>query len=469
FWRERLGVNAFLLTLFLQGSLWYLHPECRQNRAVWFTGIGTLGTALLIVFVNSDLVKVVHFFSLLVFAGFVQQRELRFVVYAFLLSLINLLRTPYTLFQEIGHYLVPATNSSHKKWAYQSQLVLLPAIVLLVFYWLYYVANPNFAGLADHFWAHFTSFFAGRISIERGLFLFLGLIMVGGLLWKSPLTFFAQKEQSHRHTLQRQRSEFDPAKKRNRSTMGLRKEYQSAWILFIALNSLLFLFNLTDIVYVWFGSAPQSAASLSYDVHQGTNLLIVAILLAMFLILWFFRKNLNFFPYNTALRKLAYFWLAQNAVLVCSVGMRNYRYVEFCGLAYKRIGVFLFLMLTLYGLYSLYQKVNQKRSLYFVLHQNAWALYCLLLTASSINWDLYITRYNLTAPTTEEVDLRFLMNEVSDKNIFLLHAVEDQFQENDFFTKRLIEKKEQFLRRQASQTWRSWNWPDARNLRLLQD
>jgi hypothetical protein len=56
-------------------------------------------------------------------------------------------------------------------------------------------------------------------------------------------------------------------------------------------------------------------------VHEGTYLLILCILMAMGVLLWFFRGNLNFLPDNERLRWLAHLWLAQNAMLALSVGV----------------------------------------------------------------------------------------------------------------------------------------------------
>ena len=137
-------------------------------------------------------------------------------------------------------------------------------------------------------------------------------------------------------------------------------------------------------------------------VHEGTYLLILAILLAMGIILVLFRKNINFIPNNDKLRKLAYFWLAQNVILAFSVGMRNFRYIEFCGLAYKRIGVFIFLILTFYGLKTMHEKISEKKTLHHVIHKNAWVLYLTLIAASCINWDVFITCLLYTSPSPRD-------------------------------------------------------------------
>ena len=108
------------------------------------------------------------------------------------------------------------------------------------------------------------------------------------------------------------------------------------------------------------------------------------------------------------LRGLGLAWLAQNTFLALSVGCRNWQYIDHCGLAYKRIGVFIFLTLTLFGLYFMYLKIKEKRSFYFVMRRVSWAFYGVLLAGCFINWDVFITKYNIEMPVkTGIIDVFF--------------------------------------------------------------
>ena len=201
-------------------------------------------------------------------------------------------------------------------------------------------------------------------------------------------------------------------------------------------------------------------------------MLILAILLAMSVVLFFFRKNLSFYPKNNTLRLLCYVWIAQNAVLATSVFIRNATYINTCGLAYKRIGVMVFLALTLFGLYTLFLKIRDKKTFYFLLHRNAWALYAALVLTTFVNWDVFITRYNLTAETKNGIDAEFLLFNVSDKNLFLLEenieklvteSTSPGFQTRKNIVGVLDVKRNNFERKQEELSWLSWNYADARN------
>ena len=466
FWEEKMGLNVLIFSSFIVGSLFYLHPESRTSKAVILTGIGTIFTGILIVAVNSILVKTVHFLSLITFAGFVQQKELRFMLYAFMLTMANIFRTPMNLLRQVKGSDKP-DNSKSKNWMYGWHLYVLPLVILSVFYLIYYQANPKFADISDSLWSYISNIFQLDISIERFLFLFLGFFFVGGLVTISPIQLFRRKQSEKAYDLKRvraQRTEFTPS----HSPIGLKSEFKIGVLTFISLNTLLFIVNITDIIYVWFSPAPEGALALKLYVHEGTYLLILAILLAMGIILVLFRKNINFIPKNEKLRNLAYFWLAQNAVLAFSVGIRNYKYIESCGLAYKRVGVFIFLILTFYGLKTMYEKINEKKTLHHVLHKNVWALYAILILSSCINWDMVITKYNINADVKNGIDASFIIRDVSDKNLTILLENQDRIRDNrvrDYIkVDQLIEnKKNSFLRKQKRYSWLSWNLPDWQN------
>ena len=198
-------------------------------------------------------------------------------------------------------------------------------------------------------------------------------------------------------------------------------------------------------------------------------------MLAMSIIIYYFRCNLNFYSKNKTLQYFTYAWIFQNAILAYSVGMRNFRYIEYHGLAYKRIGVVIFLIAVIFGLITMFKKVQEQRSLYYLVNRNAWAVYILLCLASLVNWDVAITRYNILAETKRPLDIEFLTQGVSDKNLFLLKKYNDEIVKklppgytqttlNKFYNKkrkRIEEKKDKY-------TWLSWNYADFRNEQMLE-
>ena len=254
---------------------------------------------------------------------------------------------------------------------------------------------------------------------------------------------------------------------------GLKKEYWTAILTISTLNILLFIVNLTDMRFVWLDYSAHSAAALRQFVHQGTYMLVLAILMAMAVLLFFFRKNLNFYPSNDVLKQLAYLWIVQNGILAASVAMRNYHYITHHGLAYKRLGVIIFLFLVVIGLITFYWKIKMKMSLYYLLLANSWAAYFALLSCGMVNWDNFITNYNLNAQTPTEIDAGFLVYHVSDKNLPILMANKDKLLRKGNLKINILEeglerKLRKFERRMQKQSWLSWNVVDWKNEKLLE-
>ncbi|MFK7937176.1 MAG: DUF4173 domain-containing protein [Saprospiraceae bacterium] len=464
FWRERMGINVLIYSTLLQVCLLKMQPESARRREVLVTGVGTFLTAILVVLLNSTLVKIVHVLSLMTLVGFVQLAELRFIWYALLLYLRNVVFVPVTAFQQLKTQ--GDIGDGLRRFRYVVTLMVIPLLILLVFYSIYYVANPKFAEVADSFWQSVFQFFQWDISLDTIFYLIMGLFVTGGALWKTSGERFVKWQQRKVKTIERKRPERSKMLV-NRGVIDLKKEYQSGLILVIALDLLLVVVNALDIRYVWFGEQPTNPLDWKVYVHEGTYLLIGAILLAMAILVVLFRKNINFLPKNEALKIAAYVWIIQNALLALSVGVRNWRYVEHCGLAYKRIGVFLFLLLVLFGLYTMFTKVKKRKSLYFLIYKNSWAVYGLLIVATLINWDVFITKYNLTHKTEAQLDIAFLMKDISDKNLSLLIDNQDLMTRTVVWnTKRIQDhievKKGKFRHKMKWGSWKSWNYQDWR-------
>ena len=153
--------------------------------------------------------------------------------------------------------------------------------------------------------------------------------------------------------------------------------------------------------------------------HKGTWILIFSIILSAIIVLYIFRKNLNFYPKNKSLKIATYVWICQNVLLTCSVLMRVYHYVIHHGLAYKRIGVVIFGSATLFGLATLIFKVKAKKTNTYLLKTNAIAVFLILLISSLFNWDVIITKHNLAHAESKQIDYLFELS-LSDKTLPIL-------------------------------------------------
>ena len=62
--------------------------------------------------------------------------------------------------------------------------------------------------------------------------------------------------------------------------------------------------------------------------------------------LYYFRGRLNYHSKNKTLKLLAYVWIAQNIFMILSTAYRNNMYIEESGISYKKIGLYVYLMLS---------------------------------------------------------------------------------------------------------------------------
>ncbi|MFT4762728.1 MAG: hypothetical protein ACI9XO_003580 [Paraglaciecola sp.] len=94
--------------------------------------------------------------------------------------------------------------------------------------------------------------------------------------------------------------------------------------------------------------------------------------------------------------------------------------------------------------------------------------------ATFVNWDVFITRFNLTAETKNGIDVQFLLFDVSDKNLYLLEdnldllvekSASPGFQHRKSIRDRLDKKRSIFERKQKEISGLSWNYADARNVK----
>ena len=172
------------------------------------------------------------------------------------------------------------------------------------------------------------------------------------------------------------------------------------------LNIVLLFFNISDIRYVWFFS--WDGSFLKEFVHEGTWILTFAILISQMIALLFFRENLNFYSRNKLLKILTMIWLAQNFIMTISVGIRNFWYVKYFGLAFGRIVVFFFLVLVIVGLISIMIKVSKRKTMYYLFKVNSYAFMVVISLSALVNWHVVIADYNFSHSDSSFIEYSFM-------------------------------------------------------------
>ncbi|MGN7990187.1 DUF4153 domain-containing protein [Pedobacter sp. 22226] len=486
FWEERLALNLLIYSIYLL-IVTFINPDVVKSTKLKIYGLAHLLAAVLVVINNSDLSVAAYYISLLLFIGFSHNQQIRTIFTAFLAAILQMVTVPFNAIQNLSK--ISIGNFKLKPIFTLIKYIFIPVIIVTIFACLYAAASNVFAHYAEalltsigNFFENMLHFFFKDLSIGRIMHFFFGLILTSGLL----LAFFNK-------SLEKAELKCGERLVRTRRGLGhkslwyniietftgnlltrkmaLKTEYIVGIILFAALNLLLLLLNIIDITTLWFGYEPTG--NFSGELHQGTNSLIFSIVMAMAVILYYFRGNLNFYHKSKTLRLLAYTWMVQNFILIISVFIRDGYYIEFHGLTHKRIGVLVFALLCIIGLATVYFKVARQKTIFYLFKVNGNIWFALLLTFSLINWDVLIVKYNLNHVDAVSIDPYYLtsLSEKTlpflDKNRAKIHPSTNNDSEvakvdrpEEALMRKLDNRIDYFKTRYEGSSWLSWNLQD---------
>jgi len=482
FYKQQIGLNLFIFEVFAISTLLFIQKKKPVNSVSKIVLIGTLLSGAFVVIIYSAFAIFINICSFLLFTGVMVYPEAKSVATSAALTVTNFFQAHGSFFHNIS-LLKGETKSL--RWTFKFfKIAIIPLIVVWIFILIYKNANPIFAialtKLNDFFSPIFKVFFI-NLDISLLLVFLLGIVI-------STITFF-QVKNNYVIEIEKQANDNKPRKRQNiystfYKTLSLKNELKSAVLLLTLLNTLILFVNIIDIYWVWI-NFEWEGEYLKQFVHEGTYLLILSILLSMAIVLYYFRGNLNFYKKNKGLKLLSTVWLAQNAILVISVAIRNFWYIKYFALAYKRIGVLFFLIATLYGIYTIYMKISKKKSIFYLIRKNIIAIYCILIFMTFFNWDVIIARYNFKHYDTAFVHLSFLSNlsnkalpyiDKSYKELIeiqkaqkILFPFEQEFMSIEAYHKKIQEKKEKFMTQWDKKNIKSWNIAENKTYIILKD
>lgn len=493
FWQEAFGLNAVIFTVLLTGSLLYLNPEGIKNKYVIVSLAAMFISCALVLIHNSAFSNFSLFITGITFTGFVHQKQVSSVFTAFSTAGLSFFMFPYNIIEGLKK-----SGNKYKvmRYVFKSfKLAVIPVIILIIFYSMYAYSNPLFNSYSETFLGTINDFlfnFFKYYPFERFAFIFLGLIIVMGILYNVNITAFKELDLKFLSFLKRDKlnklvmktgaQKYRPAiiqigllKPKN---LSLISEFKTGIMLLVMVNLLLLCLNIIDIKFLWFGFNFADVTNIAYYVHNGTYMLIFSILLSMAILLYLFRGNINFYSRNSPLKFLAYLWIFQNAVMASSVALRNIYYMEYYyALSYKRIGVMIFLLLSFIGLVTMVLKIKDRRTTFNIFKINAAAVFVVMLLISVFNWDIEIAKFNLTNPKRESIDVEYLIDLSSDvlpllaqnKDILERAYLYRSFghQSGSTGLQEFMRKRKRFLTTYKSHTWLSWNYADYETYKYL--
>jgi hypothetical protein len=466
FYRQTAGLNVLLFELLLILFVLLIQKPTLQSTLASFALAATFLTAFAFVIQFTVFALLINIISFFLLTGVLIYPQAASLMTSAELAAANVLLSVRKFFDSLGEVRAGKNGMRLKTVAHHARILVIPILIVVLFLILYNVSSPYFNNAFGDAVKQIGELLS-RLDHSLVLLFMLGLFCSVFFLLRTPSFPVISKDTTSSHALVRVRN-----LGRLTRPFLLKRELVSAKFLLITLNGMILIVNLLDVLNVWF-NFEWNGSYLKQFVHEGTWLLIFSILVSIAVVLYFFRGSLNFYNKSALLKGLAIAWLVQNALLAVSVGIRNYWYISYFSLAYKRIAVLFFLLLTLYGIWTVIMKIINRRSAFYLFSRNSMALFAVLVAASLFNWDALIARYNFNHYKTAFIHFDFL-SLLSDKALPDLDKTKEELEVIDNSQDRLFRfkikymtpeeyfdsisrKKEAFISRWEKKGFLSWN------------
>lgn len=399
FYDKRIGLNLFLFSIVTISVLYVNNKDDFKNKRTLLYACLYLITGLAVFFHDSLVSVIANFVTFFTLIGLLSEHKSS--IY------INWLNGLYTTIAGLFHrnftFNEITQEVEQKKsvdYIHLIKIIFIPSIILIIFIGLYQNGNPLFSKII-------ASIDLSFINVQWLLFAGLGYYLLSNIHKPIEVEPATEIDLKTGNSL---------SKTNAFSIPKLKQENQLGVILISLLNALILLFLITDITFL-ISNDDVRASVFSSQVHSGINALIASIVIAIIILLYVFRGDINFYKDNKTLKQLAFTWIILNIVLVLSITAKNGQYIYYYGLTYKRIGVLVYLTLAVTGLITTLVKINKIKNIWYLLRLNTKAAFIVLIIASTINWDYHITNYNFNY--AKSMDFNYLI-ELSNNNTFLL-------------------------------------------------
>lgn len=406
FYKQSIGLNLLIFSFLTMITLVLSNREAFKTQKTILITIGYFTTGFTVFLYHSNLTILANIIAFFALIGACSNHNSSIYI-----QWINGIYTACVSFfdRQFNSQRSVSKNMTKAKinYAYWFKLIGIPLIFLSIFIGLYQNGNPIFKDIITRIDLSF-------INIQWILFTILGYYLFSNISNPIQIQPLTKLDGNTGNILEKEGLKEIPAEK-------VETEKQLGIVLLFLLNILIVFFMVTDLFFLGKLSS-YGAPELSQQVHAGINALIVSILIAIFVIIYFFRGNLNFINNNKSLKQLTYLWIFLNQLLIFTIAYKNYLYISSYGLTYKRIGVFVYLTLTLVGLTTTFIKVSAIKNIWYLFRRNTQIAFTIFIFSAIINWDSIITIYNINY--AHETDFRYLIT-LSNNNTFLLQEYSD--------------------------------------------
>ncbi|WP_369617407.1 DUF4173 domain-containing protein [Flavobacterium sp. CFS9] len=391
FYHESMGVNLAIFGLLLVGLICYFFQDKFTDRSHLILVVTSVLSCIAFAWYGDFPSFLALSMSILFLHFRIQDPELK-ILQIFPLVFLNAFTTLGRVFM-FSQWLPERkihNNFAKKLVAY----VIIPLIFLVVFFTAYSFGSEHFSSLLTDY------------TLDLDIFEVLLIGVLGFYISFSFWNYWVPEVCYEKNKLLD--NEFDNVtdikNQKTFSFLDLDFERKSGEITLVLLNFMLLIFIITY-NYEQFFEAVE-ASKLSSATHERVNAVIFSIIMAVGVILFYFKGGFNFDKKAARLKKLAKVWIVLNGVLIVSTIIKNSEYVSFFGLTYKRLGVYAFLILAIIGLIFTFLKITRQKTNAYLFNQMVWCFYAVILLCSFVNWGNLITNYNVSV--NKGVEPRFL-------------------------------------------------------------
>lgn len=478
FYQQSAGINFLLFNIVLFVLLIFRNKTLLSSRTWCIALIGSLLSAIAVCWYGNLLSVIANMVSLSILAG-LSWNPNSSVVFSLLYSLYSYFSSPVFMLLDWQERKRENANTPSHPFMKKGFLLIIPIVIAFLYFFMYRASNPLFNEFAKNINLDF-------ISLSWIAFTFCGLLLLYGFFFLQKVMYFSKLDD---YSSNLQQADCKMPVSFFGKQLQLEELNFSGKLLFAMLNILLLMVNVLDFNFMFNGRILPEGVSHSEFVHQGTEMSILSIIIAIAIILFYFRGVLNYFENNKWIKLLVYLWIIQNVLMLVSTAFRNDLYISEYGLTYKRIGVYVYLLLCIFGLATTFIKILKIKSNMFLFRVNGWLFYAVLVISTFINWDMLITNYNLVYPKKIE---RNYLAKLSNSNLPILFSLQENkaistklfnkdaskvisfsgsyykypTDEYDFFID-VSNKFYQFLLKNSMKSWKSWNYDNDRVYREL--
>lgn len=379
FYGEEMGLNFGILGIAYSLLTLLKTPERNRTKTFLILFVTSILSSIAFAWYGDFASFLAVFTSLFLLAFKSKNGNLKslFVIPVFAVNFVTFI---YRFFQ-FDQWL-PKSNTS-KTLQRVISVILIPIIFVAIFFGVYSAGS-------DHFSKIFTNF---EFNFNIWEFLVLGALgfFIAFNFWNFKVYNFFY---SQNHFLKNDFLNEDKIQKSTYTFLDIDAERKSGIVSLLALNILLLIFIIT-FNYEQFVEIPKTPNQLSSETHERVNAVILSIVMAILVIMFYFKGSFNFDKKSNSLKILAKIWMVLNAVLVISAMAKNAEYIFNLGLTYKRLGVFAFLILAIIGLIITFIKIQKQKTNAYLFNYMIWFFYGIILVSSYINWGRIATQYNI--------------------------------------------------------------------------